>query len=74
MGVQMYPNCLEFIGSRCWGKKKQDEDKFKGTVHPKIKILSSFTHPCVISNQYELFLFHTMKVYKDQRLSNSNKG
>jgi len=25
----------------------------KGTVHPKMNILSSFTHPQVVSNLYE---------------------
>ncbi len=28
--------------------------KVKGTVHPKIKILSSFTHPQVVPNLYEV--------------------
>jgi len=27
---------------------------FKGIVHPKIKIVSSFTHLYVVSNLYEL--------------------
>jgi len=30
---------------------------FKGIVHPKMKILSSFTHPQVVTNLYE---FHSL--------------
>jgi len=46
----------------------------KGIIHPKIKILSSFTHPEVVPNLYEFlscwkekkifwfFVLHTMEV------------
>ncbi len=30
---------------------------FKGIVHPKMKMLSSFTHPHVISNLYEFLSY-----------------
>ncbi len=35
------------VGTRC-----DTRDGFKGTVHPKMKILSSFIHPHLISNSY----------------------
>ncbi len=33
--------------------------KLKGNVHPKMKILASFTHPQVVPNLYLLQLFNT---------------
>jgi len=32
---------------------RSTKSSFKGTVHPKLKILPSFTHPHVVPNLYE---------------------
>ncbi len=39
---------------------------FKGIVHPKITILSSFSHPHVISNMYDFlsFVYHEMIIWE----------
>ncbi len=38
--------------------------RLKGTVHPKMKILSSFTHPQVVPNLYEcLFCWTQRKIF-----------
>ncbi len=33
--------------------RQNKHDLLKGIVHPKVKILSSFTHPHVVPNLYE---------------------
>ncbi len=38
-------------------KLYNDRDEIKGIVHPKINILSSFTHPHVVPNLYELLSY-----------------
>jgi len=35
-----------------WGVGFMTSGAFKGIVHPKMKILSSFTHPQVVPNLY----------------------
>ncbi len=42
-GKSIVPQCILFY--------------FKRIVNPKMKILSSFTHPQVVPNLYEFFLF-----------------
>jgi len=37
----------------------------KGIVHPKMKNLSSFIHPHVVSNLYELLSFAEHKILKN---------
>ncbi len=53
--------------SKVWGQKKLiilfNKDWIKGIVHPKIKILSSFTHPDVVPNLYE---FHSSAEHKKE--------
>ncbi len=46
---QIYPHLYD----RSWRDFKDSEKAFKGIVHPKMKILSSFTHPQVVPNLYE---------------------
>jgi len=47
---------------------------FKGIVHPKMKILSSFTHPQVVQNLYE-FLYsaeHKRRYFEEHWEPNSS--
>lgn len=37
--------------------------RLKNTVHRKMKMLSSYTHPCVITNLYDLLSFMENKVF-----------
>jgi len=44
--------------------------KFKGLVHPKMKILSVFTHPYVVPNLY-VFIFLFFAEHKGRYLEES---
>ncbi len=48
----MIRDILEVLGS-CCSSALMRKPALKGIVHPKIKILSSFTHPQVVTNLYE---------------------
>jgi len=43
------------------------ESRFKGVFHFKMKILSSFTHPQVVSNLYEYFFCWTQRYFEECR-------
>ncbi len=47
---------------------------FKGIVHPKIKIVSSFTHPQVVPNLYECLFCWTQRWYSEEWGKQSSSG
>ncbi len=63
----LFKNCLnnresqKTLSSREKINTKTLTISIKGTVHPKMKILSSFTHPQVVPNLYEFFLLPNTK-------------
>ncbi len=42
-----------YLESLCQNDQQKPVNELKGIVHPKMKILSSFTHPQVFPNLYE---------------------
>jgi len=46
-------------------QQQEQTRKFKGIVHPKIKILSQFTHAQVVPNKYEFLCSaeHKRKIF-----------
>ncbi len=56
--LEEFSNCLMSL------TKIMNYPRLKGIVHPKMKILSSFTHPQVVPNLYEcLVLLNTRKMF-----------